>query len=106
MCHNYKVLLQLYCSTSYLHYSVFCKEDKKYNDKSEALQRRSVQYIAGLEQKVAKGDSKAAYLLSKQLAKKQEYIGIILLSFDMRASRGKGRYLLIYRGPDFYYRNK
>ena len=63
----------------------FCVEEFSYNNEAEALEQRSTRYMKDLKRKADSGDSKAAYLLARQLAKRKEYYGISFIILCKRA---------------------
>ena len=69
----FKVMMQI--STG------FCVEEFSYNNEAEALEQRSTGYMKDLKRKADSGDSRAAYLLARQLVKRKEYSGISLIIF-------------------------
>ena len=56
----------------------FCVEEFSYNNEAEALEQRSTGYMKDLKRKADNGDSKAVYLLARQLVKRKEYSGNLL----------------------------
>lgn len=83
-------------------FTEYCLEEFDYNNESEALEQRSTGYMRNLKRKADDGDSKSAYLYSRQLAKRQEYAehrryksgAMISYAVNLKDIRSRPYYLL------------